>query len=150
MCPKNDRRSGREIETPVMMDDLPESARNIARLIGMEKAMRLFELMGGVTIAIPKGNARYGQTRYKLLAEIIGENATDILTAEYGGEMLYIPNCKDALMRARDRDIQSRFEELIKTGLSANKSVAELSRQYRLSDRRVWSILKSMPAPVKY
>lgn len=127
------------------LPDLPASAQNIARLIGLPQTLRLVDRLGGTTFPVAKGLTRMGQARYELLAEVIGMDAADTLTAEYGGEPLYIPNCKDALRRARDRAIHSRFDALVKAGYSANGAVAELARENRLSDRRVWEILKVLP-----
>jgi len=129
----------------VHIHDLPESAQNLVRLIGIAKALRLIDRLGGTTFPIAKGITRLGQARYKLLAEVIGVDAADILTAEYGGESLYIPNCKDAIRRVRDRAIHSRFDALVKAGYSANDAVAELALQNKLCDRRIWEILKVLP-----
>lgn len=129
----------------IHLADLPESARNLVRLIGLAKTLRLVDHLGGTTFPVAKGLTRMGQARYELLAEVIGVDAADILTAEYGGEPLYIPNCKDALRRVRDRAIHSRFDALVKDGYSANGAVAELAREHKLSDRRIWEILKTLP-----
>ncbi len=125
--------------------ELPESARNLVRLIGLPKTIKLIDHLGGTTFPVAKGLTRMGQARYELLAEVVGMDAADTLTAEYGGEPLYIPNCKDALRRVRDRAIHSRFDALVKAGYSANGAVAELAREHRLSDRRIWEILKVLP-----
>lgn len=129
----------------IQLVDLPESAQNLVRLIGMPKTLRLVDHLGGTTFPVAKGLTRMGQARYELLAEVVGMDAADTLTAEYGGEPLYIPNCKDALRRVRDRGIHSRFDALVKAGYSANGAVAELAREHKLSDRRIWDILKVLP-----
>lgn len=121
-----------------MIDCLPDSAKNIVRLIGLDKAMLLIDRLGGSTISVA--------SRHNGLAEIIGHEATDILTREYAGENLYIPNCKAVLRRARDSAIRARFDALVKSGCSANKAVAALSREHGISDRRVWIILKASGA----
>ena len=59
-----------------------------------------------------------------------------------GGEKIYIPQCAAALRRLRDMEIHRQFEQGVREGVSANTLVAELARAYKLSDRRVWEILK--------
>ncbi|TQV63947.1 MAG: DNA transposition protein [Halothiobacillaceae bacterium] len=129
----------------IQLHDLPESAQNIVRLIGIGKALRLIERLGGTTFPVAKGLTRMGQARYELLAEVIGMDASDTLTAEYGGETLYVPSCKAALRRVRDRAIHTRFDAMVKGGHSANGAVAELALEHKISDRRIWDILKVLP-----
>lgn len=130
-------------------DDLPESAQNLVRLIGMAKAVQLIDQLGGTTFPVSKSKTRLGQLRYELLSDAVGVDAADILTKEYGGEMLYIPNCVAALRAVRNRAIHARFDELTNPAsnptYSSNEAVALLAREHRLSDRRVWDILKVLP-----
>lgn len=131
------------------LDDLPQSAQNLVRLIGLARAVRLIDQLGGTTFPVAKGKNRLGQLRYELLADAIGVDAADILTQEYGGEALYIPNCAAALRAVRNRAIHDRFDQLTSHSsnpvYSSNEAVALLAREHRISDRRVWEILKVLP-----
>lgn len=126
------------------MPHLPPSVENIIRLIGLPKTQRLVEQLGGTSFPVAKAQTKLGQIRYELLAEVVGTTAADQLTAEYGGEVLYIPNCKAAARAARDAAIHARFDQLVRE-LSSNEAVSLLAREYQLSDRRVWDILKVLP-----
>ncbi len=125
--------------------DLPETARDLAALIGLPTTLKLVRQLGGTTIPVAKGRTRLGAARREMLAEVVGDEATDTLTRHYGGEVLYIPRCHAALLAARDRAIHTRFDASIRAGASANQTVAELARTHRLSDRRIWDILKVVP-----
>ncbi|MOA63176.1 hypothetical protein D3C78_1888090 [compost metagenome] len=46
----------------------------------------------------------------------------------------------------RDLEINAQFVQGVREGVSANTLVAELARTYKLSDRRIWEILKQ-PSP---
>lgn len=61
----------------------------------------------------------------------------------------YIPNCAAALRAVRNRAIHDRFDQLTSQSsnpvYSSNEAVALLAREHRISDRRVWDILKVLP-----
>ncbi|MBI2381872.1 MAG: DNA transposition protein [Gammaproteobacteria bacterium] len=120
---------------------LPEQAQDLIRLIGLAPAMALVRELGGTTFMVPKGKTSQGQAALERLAEIIGDDKADILAFEYGSTSLYVPRCWDALMRFRNIEISREFERRCRHE-AANHLVAELARRYRLSDRRIFSILK--------
>ena len=121
---------------------LPRQILDIARAVGMPTAMRLVEELGGTSWEFAKGSNRNGLIRVAALADILGEEAARRLTQHMGGEKIYIPRCADALRRLRDLTIHRRFEQAIREGVSANAVVAALAREFKLSDRWVWEILK--------
>lgn len=123
---------------------LPAAAREIAALVGLPKTLQLVERLGGTTFPMPKRATRIGEMRYTLLAEVVGVEAAAVLCQHYGGTNLYVPRCATALRRARDAEIVAAFDAVSKNR-SANTVVAELALKYRLSDRRVWLILKEVP-----
>ncbi len=123
-------------------DSMPAMAREIAGLIGMPDTLRLVEALGGTTFPVPKRENRMGELRFNLLEQAVGVKAADILCKQYGGTNLYIPRCADALRRARDTEIIRLFDAEIRTGRTGTEVVAELALRYRLSDRRIWLILK--------
>ncbi|MHB9021323.1 MAG: Mor transcription activator family protein [Halothiobacillus sp.] len=131
------------------LTDLPTSAQNLVRLIGLPKSVRLIEQLGGTTFPVAKAINSLGKLRYELLAEAVGVDAADILTAEYGGEMLYIPNCAAALRAVRNRAIHTEFDAMTSSVsnpvYSTNEALVKLAITYRLSDRRIWDILKVLP-----
>ena len=121
---------------------LPEQVRDIAELIGLPDALRLVEQLGGTTWEFAKGRNRSGQIRIAALGDLLGEETAARLTSHLGGEKIYIPKCDAALRRLRDLEINGQFEQAVREGVSANTVVNELARAYKLSDRRVWDILK--------
>lgn len=125
---------------------LPDQLLEVADAIGLPATQRLVEELGGTTWTPAKGVRRLGVIRHEALAEIIGEPAARIMAERWANVPLYIPKCDAALRRLRDLQINRKFEQGVRERKSANALVAELAREYKLSDRRVWEILKQ-PSP---
>lgn len=121
---------------------LPKQLLEIAEAIGLPATQRLVNELGGTTWPVAKGVRRLGIIRHAALTGVVGGEAADILAKHWGSVPLYIPKCDMALRRLRDMEINSQFEQGVREGVSANTLVAELARSYKLSDRRVWDILK--------
>ncbi|KUM02921.1 DNA transposition protein [Chromobacterium subtsugae] len=120
---------------------LPETVRLIAGMIGLPNTLKLVENLGGTTFPVSKKRSRLGEARYLALAEVVGVEAADRLCQHYGGDLLYIPRCASALRRLRDYAICEAFDRLSRE-LGSNAAVSQLAQQHRLTDRRIWDILK--------
>jgi len=129
------------------LSSLPASVRELVELIGLQTAMKLVRHLGGTTYPVPKALTPQGRRRYDLLADIVGTEAADALVKRYGGvgDGLYIPRCAAALQAARDAAINEYFVAETNKGRSSAQVVFQLARRYRLSDRRIWLILKTLP-----
>jgi Mor family transcriptional regulator len=126
---------------------LPSTAQAIAGLIGLPKAARLVEAFGGTTFPVPVGEKRkIGLMRRAALAEVIGEEEAHKIIQHFGGQELYIPRCAKALRVSRDTALIKDFDQLCKDGYSANEACNDLALKYRLSNRRIYDILKQ-PLP---
>lgn len=126
--------------------DLPRSAIDLVDLIGLAATVRLVESMPGILFPVPRGedNNAAGADRFQQLSDIVGLEAARILIKHYGGKGgMYIPSCKTALRRARNRSIVALY--------NAGVSVFDLALAWRLSDRQIKSILKltDTAAPVE-
>ncbi|MCB6182334.1 DNA transposition protein [Leeia sp. TBRC 13508] len=122
---------------------LPENAQLLVRLIGVQKTLLLVERYGGQTFPISKNKTFAGNIRYQAIAEEVGILAADILTKHFGGEALYIPNCKDAIRETRNRMIRTEFDKH-SNEIGVNATVANLATSFGLSDRMIWRILKEV------
>lgn len=120
---------------------LPESARLFVSLIGLPKALLLIQTWGGTTFPVSKNQTRSGHVRYEVLAEVLGVEAADIITRHFGGEVLSIPLCKAAMQELRNRTIRSEFDAITRQH-AANHAVTQLARQYHMTERNVWRLLK--------
>jgi Mor family transcriptional regulator len=116
--------------------EMPDTAREIVRLIGLPCAIDLFRALGGVSFPAPQGekNNRQGALRFEMLAECVGVNAAKVLCQEFGGTVFYIPKCQQAQQNIRDRRILRDFDK--------GASIEELALKYRITDRRIKGILK--------
>lgn len=87
--------------TPVLTikpEALPESLRELARVLGDSAAMRLIGLHGGARVSVPKV-ARDDHP----LRMAMGPAAFDLLVREYGGETIDLPK-GDAYLRVLRHD----------------------------------------------
>lgn len=121
---------------------LPQQLQEIAEAIGLAATQRLVEELGGTTWPVAKGVRRLGQIRHAALVEVIGEDAATIMAERWANVPLYIPKCDAAIRRLRDLEINRQYVQGCREGISSNTLVAELARSYKLSDRRIWEILK--------
>lgn len=123
---------------------LPSSLEHIVAHIGIEPAIALVSCFGGSSIPIPMGRSVAGLPALERLVKVVGEQATEKLSAVFGSEgMLYIPRCTRVRRIMRNRTIRQEFDQLAKreSGLAA---VAMISIRHALSDRQVWRILKQV------
>ena len=124
---------------------MPESARNLAALLGDADALQLLALAGWQRLVIPLGMDAGPLAR---LAEQIGsQHLAERLRYFYAGEILEVPRCAAACRAVRDLDIHATAEAAVRAGRVLNHVVGELARKHGLSSRQVWKILKN-PAPV--
>lgn len=110
-------------------DDLPGVLSEIAELIGLPATERLVERWGGLQRYIPE-HAPPGHW----LRETVGAVAAARVCARFGRERLDIPKAQFAIRRA--------VWERIKQMRSAGASVSQISTECRLTERRVWQILR--------
>lgn len=129
---------------------LPQNARELVDLVGVVPALALVENFGGLTLRIPLGETARGRAMLEDMARHAGEDAAEAISRQYGGSSFYIPNCKLALVKARDALMIKERAERAAKGESERGIVMALARKYRLSDRYVWRLLKKpFPAPPK-
>lgn len=120
---------------------LPESAQLLVDLIGLHRTLKLVDAFGGTTFPVALKKTRLGEARYDMLAEVLGVDAANILTNHFGGDLLYIPLCKNALRELFYRQLRAEFDQMTKEN-SAIQAVVTLANRYRMSDRHIWRILK--------
>lgn len=119
-------------------DCLPESFAQVLTLIGSCATYRLVQDFGGLSVPISKKARGFW---YQQLVQSIGKDNTHRLQhALHNQRELYVPKCDDLMRKIRNQNIQQQFDALSQTH-SGVESVRRLERQYRLSERQVWSIL---------
>lgn len=124
---------------------LPDTARVIAGLIGLDTTLLLVESLGGTTFPIAQGKTRLGEIRFAALSEIIGVENARVLGDYYRNEKLYIPRCEAWFKRERNARITSDFDRLtMREGYSYPEAIVSLCIKYRLSDRQIEKILKGV------
>jgi len=111
---------------------LPASLDEVIEVIGESSTLQLINAFGGTTQRLP---AMRNAVEQHEMAVIIGmEKLHQLIKAIGASRYVYIPRCADGLRQKRDREIVKRFSE--------SNTVEQLAREYGLSDRQVWNILK--------
>lgn len=129
-------------------DLLPRNVRDMASRIGLPSTLIVVERLGGTTWRIAEGRNPEGEAKRAALADLVGSDIEEQLHREYAGEEIYLARCHAALLRWRNLEIHARFERGVREGRSARDLVAELARDFRLSDRWIWQVLNTyLPAP---
>lgn len=120
----------------VSLADLPKSALDLIELIGMPATIALIEAMPAINFPVPRGedNNVAGASRFAYLVDAVGDEAARILVSHFNGTDMYVPSCKRAILRARDRKIVADYD--------AGTSIFELALKYKLSYRSIEMILK--------
>jgi len=110
-------------------DDLPESAQDLVAIIGLRALLGLVERWGGLHLYVPE--------RIPVdhpLVDIISLDAARKLSEIYGRDEIYVPACRHAVARARDRHIRALYRE---QGWPAHRIAFSMN----LTERHVWRIL---------
>lgn len=117
---------------------LPSMAVLLLRLIGPSAALRMMEPanFGGKSYLVPKGEVGRGEQAFAALAEVVGTDNAKLISKHFGGENIYVPLLSNFHLAERNRAIVNAYA-------SGNKSVWELASENKMSDRRVWQILKT-------
>lgn len=104
-----------ELPQEALLPFLSPVARRIVDLIGFELASKFFAELGGLHWQFVSREKDMGARRFNRLVNIIGEEAADILTGEFRGEWITVPNCRIALKTARSARralaMQKRYDE---------------------------------------
>lgn len=124
--------------------NLPPVIRDLVSLIGIEAVVLLLEAqMLGCEWRISKTR---DSDWYREWSDIIGDGLADKVVVSWGGQDIYFPNCKAALIAERNRKMIVRYEQLLGEGQSSRRAVRQLCRSFKLSDRTVEKIINS-PVP---
>ncbi|WP_063922564.1 Mor transcription activator family protein, partial [Enterobacter roggenkampii] len=90
---------------------------------------------------IGKGLRAMGASRAALLRDTIGDEKTQLLIKNFGGEVLYLPRCDRALRELRNRRFLAEFAEVRGQGSSSLMAMTFLCPKYGFSDRFAWELL---------
>lgn len=120
---------------------LPPAVVQIADLIGFPATEQLLSAFGGTTFPIGKGLRAMGANRAALLRDTIGDEKTQLLIKNFGGEVLYLPRCDRALRELRNRRFLTEFSDVRDQGTSSLMAMTLLCPKYGFSDRFGWQLL---------
>jgi Mor family transcriptional regulator len=117
----------------VKVSDLPESLREISRLIGLPATLTLVEWRGGMRLSIPRAVPESHP-----LARRLGLRAAQVLAAHYNGDPLHVPALSRVLAPLRNRAIRAEFD--------GGTPVPDLVWRFGLAERRIHEILNRAEA----
>lgn len=106
----------------------------LARLITLDGLVSLEKHFGGSFIYIHAAEPSMA------LIAVVGEQHAQTLCGWFGGSDIYVP--KVVLKQLRNREIATEAVNRIRQGNSTGKTVKELAAKFRLTSRRIATILK--------
>ncbi|MMZ41799.1 hypothetical protein D3C81_178920 [compost metagenome] len=132
----------REFNLESLEEWLPETARQLAEVIGFPATQALVARFGGASFPIGRGLRSTGERRLALLREVIGPEKTTLLVRHFGGDSsLVIPRCADALREWRNRCFLAAVDARVAEGESLRMALAELGPTFGIGNTRAWAIL---------
>ncbi len=111
------------------LDDLPQSLREVADVVGLTAAARLAESWGGIRLYVPEKI-----TPEHEISRVIGYDAARLLSQVFARETLSVPRAAAGLRKVRNKEMQQQYNN----GISA----ARLALQYGMTERQVYDIVK--------
>ena len=128
------------------MSLLPDSAKDLIRVIGLQPALALIQAKSGQVFMVPKGKRWTGQLFMEELAEIMGQEAVEIFCREYGGMYFTVPSCKRAFAAMRQAHVRKQFDALTQSAnpISARAAVNRLASEFDLSQKTIWTYIKTV------
>ncbi len=125
---------------------LPDAARTLYDVFKSNNLLiKIIGRYGGCTLHIPAKWPPVGQSanfKGHVLRRVLSPEQMRLMVAHYGGTDLYVPKCSKYILQLRNASIINEFSKKIAKGKSTGDVVQWLARRYRLSDRRIWHILK--------
>lgn len=132
----------REFDLESLEDWLPETARQLAEVIGFPATQALVARFGGALFPVGRGLRSTGERRLSLLREVIGPEKTALLIRHFGGDgSLVIPRCAGALREWRNRCFLQEVDARVAEGESLRMALTELGPKFGIGNTRAWAIL---------
>ncbi|MGK0706494.1 hypothetical protein ACSFCW_23850 [Yokenella regensburgei] len=134
----------REFDLKSLEALLPDTARQIADVIGFPATQRLIERFGGACFPVGRGMRGTGERRLSMLREVIGDENTGLLVQRFGGDSsLVIPRCADAMREWRNRCFLAEVDEMQANGESLRMALTVLGPKFGIGNTRAWAIVAS-------
>lgn len=123
---------------------LPPAFEQLLTVAGEEATFTLVRHYAGTHIPIGQNKIKAGKVLHAMLAETVGEEIALKIEAAYATQRkIYIPKCESAVLELRNRFIRRQFDDWTRNnGMSATLAVNNLVAEHKLTDRRIWTILK--------
>jgi hypothetical protein len=116
---------------------LPELARQIHGLIGLDGLVRMVNRWGGIHLDFPAHEANFDTSKVvQQLADEIGQADALIIAHHFIGVRLHMPQCAAAL--------RAVTAARVRADLDADVPAHVIARRYKMSERTVWRIAKRL------
>jgi hypothetical protein len=122
---------------------LPDIAKEIALLVGLETALVLIEEFRGQDVRFCCGKHKAGREFFEDVVLLVGLEAAMKLHGHWPNEYVYIPTCLDAMRYLRNKEIAAVFDELTRT-ISGRKAVNILAKRYDTTYRSIEKIVNTV------
>ncbi|HCE7215665.1 Mor transcription activator family protein [Pseudomonas aeruginosa] len=128
--------------TSEVVNSFPESLKELAISFGADKVVELISKVGGRTYYVAEGKTAKGREKRNQLAEVVGVDIEAFINERYQGKEIYFPRMKKLETLARNNRIKAKAEEMLGRGMSMRAVVAQLAKDFSLSERSLWTVLK--------
>jgi hypothetical protein len=118
----------------ITLEDLPDQAREIAGVVGLDDTLRIVSVYGGMALSFSDDTQGEVGTRRDIITQLLGKKKATAFFRRFVNRILYIPRCASALKKVRDVEICQKYDRAT--------TIAELVGEYRLTERQIWNILK--------
>lgn len=118
---------------------LPESAKDLIRVLGYTATASLINRFGGVSLSAKSGAAR--ERSGGVACQVLSDEQTKALIAYQGADQFYIPRSEHTLRQLRNARFVAAVAEQQENGRSIRQAMAVLCPQYGISDRVGWELI---------
>ncbi|WP_337262626.1 MULTISPECIES: hypothetical protein [unclassified Serratia (in: enterobacteria)] len=112
-------------------------------VIGLDNTLLIMKRYGGLNLDVVVGK-RDSSTKREII-DLIGKESATLLTRDFSRDRIYIQilsAVKTKLMRyERNKEINSRFNELVKKNPSYRHALKILSSEFNITDRQIYKII---------
>lgn len=123
-------------------DELPETAKELIEVIGLNDTLKLVRKYGGTHLLIPK--VRHNSNAISYLVDVIGEKQAFKLIEHYRGTTIYLPKCDKAVRSLRNAEFFKAVDSYIQMHkASQDEAFFKLCPQFNITYRMAFYIIKA-------
>jgi hypothetical protein len=121
---------------------LPESARDFADYLGLDRAVEALRRIGGQRLCVSKSSTSPSGMR---LVALVGLEAAEAIVELYGGQSWEVPLLARIDCMVRTHEIRRQFQVQLASGIKRSQIIAGLTQRFGVTDRTARKIVAGIP-----